>query len=109
MRTFFGLFIVAAVVWFAIANAAPVTVHVFLWDVTGSLALVVGVMFLLGFVLGVLRLAPGFFRGRAAARENKRALLETKKERDTLAERSDTLEEQVRQLAPLDSSAVRKE
>ena len=46
--------------WFAIANAAAVTLHLLLWDVTVSLALLAGIVFLLGFLLGILRLMPGF-------------------------------------------------
>jgi lipopolysaccharide assembly protein A len=100
MRTFLSLALVALVLWFAAENATTVALDLFLWDINVSLALIVGVAFLLGFLLGVLRLAPGFWRGHFAARESKRALDVTKKERDALAERSQVLEEQVQQLAP---------
>ena len=60
MRTFLSIVILTATLWFAIANAAAVTLHLLLWDVTVSLALLAGIVFLLGFLLGILRLMPGF-------------------------------------------------
>jgi uncharacterized integral membrane protein len=100
MRTFFSIVIAAVVLWFAIANAAAVTVHLLFWKINASLALVIGGSFILGFLLGVLRLAPGLWGRHFAVRSKERALSETSKERDALAERSKVLEEQVQQLAP---------
>jgi uncharacterized integral membrane protein len=102
MHTFFSLIIVVVVLWFAIANAATVTVHLFFWDINASLALVIGCTFILGFLLGVIRLAPGLWSRHIAVRSKERALSETRKERDEFSERSKILEEQVQALAPRD-------
>jgi len=98
-----SVLILGAVLWFAVANASVVTINLIFWDFTASLAVIVGVVFLLGFFLGVLRLAPGILRNRSAVRANKQALIETQKERDALAERSEVLEGQVKQLAPIET------
>jgi len=100
MRTFLSITIVGMVLWFGLANAAPATIHILVWDVTASLALVIGVAFLLGFLLGVLRLMPGLWRGHSAARASGKALAEIQKERDALNKRSKVLEEQLHQVAP---------
>ena len=101
MRSALTVLILIAVLWFAVTNAPLVVVHLFFWTVQASLALVVGITFLLGFLLGVLHLAPGFFRNRSAAIAHAKSLDETRKERDQFAERSKTLEEQVHILAPV--------
>jgi uncharacterized membrane protein YciS (DUF1049 family) len=105
IRGIISILIIGAVLWFAVANASVVTINLIFWEVSASIALVVGIVFVLGFLLGVLRLAPGFLRNRSAARANERTLNEVQKERDSLKERSHTLEEQVRQLAPLETGA----
>jgi uncharacterized integral membrane protein len=107
MQTLLSLIIIAAVLWFAITNAAAITVNVFLWEINASLALVIAGAFLLGFLLGVLRLAPALWRNRKAARMHELAHAELKKERDALAERASVLEDQVRQLAPLEDTKSR--
>lgn len=100
MRTALSIIIVLGVLWFAIANAAVITVHLFIWDVTASLALIVAVSALLGFLLGILRLTPRFWRGNVAARANKAALAETRAERDRLVDHTKKLEDALTKSTP---------
>ncbi len=100
MQTLSTIVIVAAVLWFALTNAGAVTLTILVWDVSASLALVVGVSFLLGFLLGLVRLFPSFWRYRSQSRAVERSRGEVQKERDILSEQVTVLKEQVSSLAP---------
>lgn len=102
MRTLLIIGIASAVLWFAIANASTITLNLFIWNVDISLALFTGITLLIGFLLGVLRLAPGFWRGRSAAKKSEKELADIRGRHDVLAERSRVLEEQIHKLAPED-------
>ena len=61
-RTITSGLILFAIIWFAVSNAAAVTLNVFFWNVSVSAAFVIFITFLVGFVFGVLRVAPSWFR-----------------------------------------------
>lgn len=84
MKTFFTIIILGSVIWFAIGNAEDVTLKLFLWEYSVSLALIVGVCFLLGFILGLLRLAPGLWSKGSSAKQASKKLLQAELERDEL-------------------------
>ena len=67
MRTIISGIIVFATAWFAVTNAAPVNINAFFWNIDMSAAVVVLGAFALGFVLGVVRVAPSWLRTRAQA------------------------------------------
>jgi len=100
------LVIVAGVLWFAATNGEPVTLSLFLWELDATLAFTVGAAFILGFIVGVLWLAPSYWRRHVDASSSKRSLEAIKAERDALAERSKVLEEQMRELAPPHEGAL---
>lgn len=65
MKYFYiALLIVVAVaaVIFAVQNTVPVTVTLFSWSVSGSLSLLLVVTLIIGFLLGLLVMAPSVFR-----------------------------------------------
>lgn len=74
MRAISTIIVCALVLWFAVANAASITVRLFFWQVEASLALVIGVTFLIGFLLGVWYLAPGYLAHRRTARKQAREI-----------------------------------
>ena len=104
MRTIISVLIIGAVLWFAIANAAVVDLKLFVWDLNASLAIVIAVAFFLGFFLGILYLAPSYFKQRQIARKHERALRVTEKERDEYSGRSAILEEQMDQMTPSENN-----
>jgi len=62
VRTIISAVILFAVIWFAVSNTVPITLNVFFWNISVSAALVIFVTFLVGFVFGVLRVAPSWFK-----------------------------------------------
>ena len=98
MRTIFTIIILGGVTWFSISNASAVTLRLFLWEYSVSLALIVVVSFLLGFILGILRLAPGIWSRGASIKQTNKKLSETESERDELTKRNTVLEEKIKSL-----------
>lgn len=99
MGTVFSIVLLAAVLWFAVLNANAVTITLFFWEVESSLALIVGVSLAVGFVFGVLRVAPGFWRYKISSRRFGKDLKSLQTEKNVLLERSRVLEEQIRSLS----------
>ncbi len=62
MRTILTWAILGAVLWFSITNVDAITLHLLFWQVTASTALIIFFTFLLGFLFGVVRLAPGLLK-----------------------------------------------
>ena len=58
----------------------------------------------MGVVLGVLYLAPDFWRYRSRATHAQQSLSGMTTERDTLDERAEVPEEQIKQLAPMEQT-----
>ena len=99
MRTLFSIIILGGVIWFAIGNAEAVTLKLFLWEYSVSLALIVGVCFLLGFIIGLLRLAPGLWSKGSSAKQANKKLMQMEIEREELKKRIKELE-QVEETTP---------
>lgn len=74
MRTILSAIILFAVIWFAISNASVITLNVFFWNVSVSAALVIFATFLVGFVFGVLRVAPSWFRKHSQVGKHQKEL-----------------------------------
>lgn len=100
MATLSVFIIVLAAVWFAVTNAHEVTVSFMIWEASLPVAFIVILSFAMGFLAGILKLAPGYLKSSYAARKQASALSTTEKERDTLAERASVLEGQMKELAP---------
>lgn len=62
IRTVLSVVILFGIIWFAVSNAALVNLNVFFWNVSVSAALVIFITFIMGFVFGVIRVAPSWFR-----------------------------------------------
>jgi uncharacterized integral membrane protein len=92
MRTIFTIIILAGVTWFAIGNAEAVTLKLFLWEYSVSLALIVVISFILGFILGLLRLAPGLLSKKSQTKQAQEQLTQVTKERDELQTKLQKLE-----------------
>jgi len=71
-RTIVSGIILFAVIWFAVSNATAVTLNVFFWNISVSASLVIFTTFLVGFVFGVLRVAPSWFRKHAMLGKQKK-------------------------------------
>jgi putative membrane protein len=67
-----ALLICIVIVLFAVQNAALVTVTFLAFNFTGSLALILVIVFALGVLSGMLMTVPSFWRKSAALREQKR-------------------------------------
>lgn len=76
---------------FALQNTASVTLTFLIWNLKGSLALVVIVTLLAGVVITLLALAPALVRGRLRVRSHRKRVTELE----------GTLEEHKRQLEEL--------
>ncbi|PIR68377.1 hypothetical protein COU49_01515 [Candidatus Nomurabacteria bacterium CG10_big_fil_rev_8_21_14_0_10_35_16] len=100
MLTALVTIIIMGILWFVFTNTGVVTVQLFLWNVSASLALVISVTFLMGFIFGMIRLVPGFWHHRTNAKKINITLDMVKKERDELKKRSEMLEGQIRDLTP---------
>ncbi len=74
MRIFvvLALLIALAIVFFALQNSAIVTVSFLSFHYNGSLALILVIVFTLGFLVGILISVPSLLRKRSALREQKR-------------------------------------
>lgn len=66
--------IIFAVIWFAVTNATAIHINAFFWNISISTAIVVFISFVLGFVFGVLRVAPSWFRKSAQVGKHQKAL-----------------------------------
>lgn len=91
MRTTLSLIIVGVVLWFSVTNVEAITLNLLFWDVTASTALIIFISFLLGFFLGVIRLAPGLWRKHSSYRTSEDALTKTVLERDELKKEVENL------------------
>ena len=92
LRTVLSGLIIFAVLWFAVTNATAITINAFLWNISVSTAIVVFVSFALGFVFGVLRVAPSWFKKRSLARTHERHAGIKDQESKELAQRVRELE-----------------
>lgn len=72
IRTILSGIILFAIIWFAVSNSTAITLNVFFWNVSVSAALVIFVTFFVGFVFGVLRVAPSWFRKHSLLGKQKR-------------------------------------
>ncbi|HEX4969575.1 MAG TPA: LapA family protein [Steroidobacteraceae bacterium] len=59
---------------FAVQNTGAVNVSLLLWKSQASLAIVMALCLALGFLVGLLAVAPSFFKGRRHARNLQRQL-----------------------------------
>ncbi|QSH39383.1 LapA family protein [Candidatus Kaiserbacteria bacterium] len=66
--------IIFAVVWFAVTNASAIHINAFLWNISVSTAVVVFISFALGFIFGVVRIAPSWFKKRMQVGKGHKAL-----------------------------------
>jgi lipopolysaccharide assembly protein A len=60
---------------FAVQNTAAVNVSLLLWKSQASLAIVMALCLALGFLVGLLAVAPSFLKGRRHARNLERQLV----------------------------------
>lgn len=88
--------IVAAVL--AVQNVAAVTISFLMWNIHASLALMLIVALLAGFIIGMLVFLPGTIKGRmtASGQKKKWGLLET--ERNTFKQKFEESEKTVKTL-----------
>ena len=92
VRTILSVTILFAIIWFAVSNATAVTLNVFLWNISVSAALVIFVTFLIGFVFGVVRVAPSWFRKHALTGRQHKELGVCQKENEESTRRIKELE-----------------
>lgn len=93
-----ALLIAIVAVVFAVQNTAAITVSFLVWSFEGSLALVLLLTLLAGFLISLLASMPGLIRGKwNASRERKKlATLET--ERESYLKRAEIAEKEVKEL-----------
>lgn len=91
-RTIVSAIILFGVIWFAVSNTAVVNLNVFLWNISVSAALVIFVTFLIGFIFGVLRVAPSWFKKHSQVGKHQRELDTCLKESRGQTERIKELE-----------------
>ena len=92
VRTILSALILFAVIWFAVSNAASVRLNVFFWNISVSVAVVVFATFVVGFIFGVLRVAPSWFRQNLQAGKHKKELEQCATESQERAQRIKELE-----------------
>lgn len=80
MRTILTWTILGIVLWFSITNVDAITLHLLFWQVTASTALIIFFTFLLGFLFGVVRLAPGLLKKSSSLRSGEHELTKLKNE-----------------------------
>ncbi len=80
MRTILTWTILGVVLWFSITNVDAITLHLLFWQVTASTALIIFFTFLLGFLFGVVRLAPGLLKKSSSLRSGEHELTKLKNE-----------------------------
>ena len=59
---------------FAVQNIAPTAIQFLLWNVTGSLALILMVTFSVGILIGLMIMIPGAVRGRLQSADLRRTV-----------------------------------
>jgi lipopolysaccharide assembly protein A len=70
-----AIIIALAAIIFALQNSDPVTVTLFAWEFTTSMALILIITLIIGVVAGLLFLAPGVYnRNKVIAAQKKRIL-----------------------------------
>lgn len=84
MNIFSFLVVIALVLWLAVTNVTTITLHFFAWEISASVALIIFITFVLGYLIGVLRAVPGMLKTRSLVRKNEQALISVQKERDDL-------------------------
>ncbi len=79
----FALLIALVAVVFALQNFIPVTVTFLLWDISGSLALVLLLTLALGILIGLLVAAPGLVRRQLKVSSHRKTISKLEKELET--------------------------
>ena len=74
MRVAALIVVLLLAVAFAVQNTAAVDVSLLLWKSQASLAIVMALCLALGFIIGLLTVAPSFLKGRRHARNLERQL-----------------------------------
>jgi uncharacterized membrane protein YciS (DUF1049 family) len=74
MRVAVLIVVLLLAVAFAVQNTAAVDVSLLLWKSQASLAIVMALCLALGFLIGLLTVAPSFLKGRRHARNLERQL-----------------------------------
>jgi uncharacterized membrane protein YciS (DUF1049 family) len=74
MRVAVLIVVLLLAVAFAVQNTAAVDVSLLLWKSQASLAIVMALCLALGFIIGLLTVAPSFLKGRRHARNLERQL-----------------------------------
>ena len=94
-RTVISGIILFAIIWFAVSNATAVSLNVFFWNVSVSAALVIFITFLVGFIFGVLRVAPYWFRKHAMlGKQEKESKKRIKNLEGELAEKNENIQKE---------------
>ncbi|MFV1858451.1 MAG: lipopolysaccharide assembly LapA domain-containing protein [Anaerolineales bacterium] len=85
MRIFIAIALILAllVTVFAVQNNQPITINFLFWSIEGSLALVLMITLVLGIVVGVLLMAPGYIRSRIQVGSLQRAARSMELESDS--------------------------
>ncbi|MAZ67582.1 hypothetical protein CL652_02300 [bacterium] len=91
-RTVASAVILFGVIWFAVSNASLVNLNIFFWNVSVSAALVIFLTFLVGFMFGVLRIAPSWFKKHSQVGKHQKELQACLKESKGQIERIKELE-----------------
>jgi putative membrane protein len=77
-----ALLIAIVAVIFALQNTAAITISFFMWKVTGSLSLVLLVTLAIGVLIGLLVLAPAYFKNTFQVSSHRKRLSALEKELD---------------------------
>jgi len=91
-RSILSATILFFVIWFAVSNATAVSLNVFFWHTSVSAALVIFITFIVGFVFGVLRVAPSWFRKNSQIGKHQKQLQVCQEENKEHAQRIKDLE-----------------
>ena len=75
-----ALIIALVAIIFALQNADPVTVKLFIWQPTFSMALILVVTLIIGIVAGLLFNAPGIYKKNKVVSAQKKRILELESE-----------------------------
>lgn len=78
------IIVAVAAVIFAVQNTAAVTVTLFSWSVSGSLSLLLVVTLIIGFLLGILVMAPSVFRRSIQSSGLRRRVKRLEREKEKL-------------------------
>jgi|TARA_B100000745_G_C20143233_1_gene392073 uncharacterized integral membrane protein len=74
MRAITSGTIIFAIIWFAVTNANAIPINAFFWNISVSTAVVVFISFALGFLFGVIRIAPAWLKKRIQVGKGHKAL-----------------------------------